>query len=450
MGDIAVPIVNNLLLMKEFILKGLRLLASRKAAAVISGVVLAVTLTYRATRRRNRLRERFSGPSRLSSPQFLPLLGYVPRSLDQFFTALEMYAETYGDIYCIKFMGMQVLVVSSPELVRQVLKERPNAYVRAFNKHNVIPIPGLLTMEGEIWKRNRRLCSPAFNEKNSDRDGATHIASDSKTDSPVGVPRFVPRMRLPPMTRNKFPWNLNPRIKNFYSSLEKLNKMWDEVTRERRAEREAGGEERFDLLDKLLHLTDEELKGNLTIFLAAGFETTAMTIAWCFYYLSLYPDVQAKARAEVDNLGHDPEDGEDLSKLPFVQPPGFFLLHECISKTTLAGEEIPPGTMVATLLHKAMICKEEGGTEFKPDRWILPNGEGIDTVRLRSHFAFGGGPRECPGKHLAIREGMMVVATILRHFDGIKANSDISKVHGRTRFVQAVEGLELKMNPRSV
>ncbi|KAF4692373.1 hypothetical protein FOZ62_004317, partial [Perkinsus olseni] len=391
----------------------------------------------------------------------------------------------------------------------------------AFNKHNVIPIPGLLTMEGEVWKRNRRLCSPAFNEKNSigmvprisqvtaklirllgslarPEDGAiiwdpakllslylldlicsTTLGKDYNFLNPDGVPRgqsneiqkafldvfdgsgYVAQLSaFPPMTRNKFPWNLNPRIKNFYSSLEKLNKMWDEVTRERRAEREAGGEERFDLLDKLLHLTDEELKGNLTIFLAAGFETTAMTIAWCFYYLSLYPDVQAKARAEVDKLGHDPEDGEDLNKLPFVeacvietlrvQPPGFFLLHECISKTTLAGEEIPPGTMVATLLHKAMICKEEGGTEFKPDRWILPNGEGIDTVRLRSHFAFGGGPRECPGKHLAIREGMMVVATILRHFDGIKANSDISKVHGRTRFVQAVEGLELKMNPRSV
>ncbi|KAF4684993.1 hypothetical protein FOZ62_027560, partial [Perkinsus olseni] len=265
---------------------------------------------------------------------------------------------------------------------------------------------------------------------------------------------------FPMLTRDKFPWNLNATLKNFYRSLKKLNKMWDEVIQERRVQRAAGAEVKLDLLDKLQHLTDEELKGNLMIFVAAGFETTAMTIAWCLYYLCLYPDIQAKARSEVDEIGHDPQDGEDLNELLFVeacvietlrvQPPGFFLLQECISKTTLAGEQIPPGTMVATLLHKAMICKEEGGTAFQPDQWILPNGQGINRARLRSHLAFGGGPRECPGKHLAIKECVVVVATILRHFDNIRANSDIGKVHGRTRFVQAVEGLELKMKPRGI
>ncbi|KAF4755337.1 hypothetical protein FOZ63_030841, partial [Perkinsus olseni] len=103
-------------------------------------------------------------------------------------------------------------------------------------------------------------------------------------------------------------------------------------------------------------------------------------------------------------------------------------------------------TMVATLLHKAMICKEEGGTAFQPDQWILPNGQGINRTRLRSHLAFGGGPRE----YLAIKECVIVVATILRHFDNIRANCDIGKVNGRTRFVQAVEGLELKMKPRGI
>ncbi|KAF4707275.1 hypothetical protein FOZ63_019975, partial [Perkinsus olseni] len=80
--------------------------------------------------------------------QFLPILGFVPKSLDHLCHALEIYADTVT--------RMDVVVVSEPELIRQVQDERPKTYIRSFNKHKIMPIPGMFNTEGEEWKRNRR------------------------------------------------------------------------------------------------------------------------------------------------------------------------------------------------------------------------------------------------------------------------------------------------------
>jgi cytochrome P450 len=49
-------------------------------------------------------------------------------------------------------------------------------------------------------------------------------------------------------------------------------------------------------------LTRPELLGQLTTFLVAGHETTAAAAAWLLYYLSLYPDIQARVYEEVKEL----------------------------------------------------------------------------------------------------------------------------------------------------
>ncbi|KAF4719395.1 hypothetical protein FOZ62_011485, partial [Perkinsus olseni] len=225
--------------------------------------------------------------------------------------------------------------------------------------------------------------------------------------------------------------------------------------------------ERHDLLDKLLHLDRDDLRGHLMTlsqtagsasvflnvvcssldlvkrnvevacrFLIAGSETTAMTVAWCLYYFCLYPDIQDKARAEVDQLGHDPQTIEDLEGLSFiecclletlrVQPVAGLLPHECVETTALDGKEIQPGTVVVVMLRKAMTALSEGGTQFKPERWLDRDGSGVDRLRARDHLGFGGGPRQCPGQSMALKEGTILLATVLRRFDRIRHSSDVS------------------------
>ncbi|KAF4680185.1 hypothetical protein FOZ60_013906 [Perkinsus olseni] len=450
---------------------------SHKAVIIATGVasVLALKVLLRLVQgAKVDLHALFGGPNR-----FLPFVGFIPKSLDHLCHALEIYADTYGGLYhivraqasvlegsiiCLRVTGMDVVVVSEPELIRQVQDERPKTYIRSFNKHKIMPVPGMFNTEGEEWKRNRRLGAPAFNDNNSDAmvpDMSEVALKLLKSLSQTGRIVWRPTEWLPLCTLDVLcvttlgndynflnpdsislgyrynevqqaiadamagagyiPWNLNPMIEKLHTGVRRLNRVCDEIISARRAEQQAGETSGTDaiLLDKLLHLDEEDLRGNLIAFLIAGSDTTAMAVSWCLYYLSLNPHIQAKARAEVDALGHDPKTKEDLNRLPYVeccvletlrlQPPGVVLLHESVRDTFLVGKPIPSGTVVITLQRKAMLARSQGGTTFKPERWFIPDSSEIDQGRVRDHLAFGGGPRQCPGQNMAIREAMTII-----------------------------------------
>ncbi|KAF4718989.1 hypothetical protein FOZ63_028027, partial [Perkinsus olseni] len=362
---------------KDLVVKCRSIFRSHGTLIFVTGVasVLALKALRFLQRTKVDLHAVFGGPN-----QFLPFVGFIPKSLSHLFYALEIYADTYGDIYHIKTLGMDVVAVSKPELVRRVQNQRPKTYVRSFNKHKIMPIPGMFNTEGEEWKRNRRLGAPAFNDKNSDamvpdmsevalklvrqlkslnQNGrivwrptewlplctldvlcVTTLGNDYNflnpgiplghrsgevqqaiADTMTGSGYAIQLSSFPWVTRDRFPWNLNSMIKKLHTGVKRLNRICDEIISGRRAEQQtaAGPVGRRDLLDKLLHLDLEDLRGNLITFLIAGSDTTAMTISWCLYYLSLNPHVQAKARAEVDALGHDPKTIADLNQLSYVE-----------------------------------------------------------------------------------------------------------------------------------
>ena len=47
------------------------------------------------------------------------------------------------------------------------------------------------------------------------------------------------------------------------------------------------------------------MQGQIFVFLAAGYETTATTLAYMSYYLALYPDIQSKLQDEIDEYFPD-------------------------------------------------------------------------------------------------------------------------------------------------
>ncbi|EER09045.1 cytochrome P450, putative [Perkinsus marinus ATCC 50983] len=481
---------------QDLMVKCRSLFRSHGALIVVTGVASIIALKALKLMKRTRvdLHALFGGPN-----HFLPVLGFIPKSVDHLCHALEIYADTYGDVYNMRIIGGDVIVVSDPELIRQVLNARPRTYIKPFNKHRIMPMEGMFNTEGEVWKRNRRLGAPAFNDINSSamipdmskvalrlirqlkslsQDGVivwrptewlplctldilcvTTLGKDYNFVNPDGVPlgRQSGELQLamdellegsgyaaqcsaiPWMTRDRFPWNLNPMIKKMHSGAKQLGRICDEIIEKRRAERDAGERaEKHDLLDKLLHLDEVDLRGNLITFLIAGSDTTAMTVAWCLYYLALYPGIQDKARAEVDGLGHDPDTIEDLDELVYVkccilealrlQPPGVLLLNECTHDTELNGHRIPSGTKVTTLLHKAMITEAQGGKNFDPERWLLPGGSSIDQARVRDHLAFGGGPRQCPGQNMAIKEAVVILTLLLRNFGSMSLTCPAASV----------------------
>ena len=67
-------------------------------------------------------------------------------------------------------------------------------------------------------------------------------------------------------------------------------------------------------------LTDQELRNEVTTFIGAGNETTAVTLAWAWYLLSKHPEAARKLHAELDTvLGGRAPSAQDLPQLPYTR-----------------------------------------------------------------------------------------------------------------------------------
>ncbi|KAL9642647.1 hypothetical protein ABK040_009726 [Willaertia magna] len=84
----------------------------------------------------------------------------------------------------------------------------------------------------------------------------------------------------------------------------------EDIINKRQQELSEGGLESNDLLSLLVEannqekgiLTKQELKSNAAIFALAGHETTSTLLQWITYELAKHPEIQEKARMEVDKV----------------------------------------------------------------------------------------------------------------------------------------------------
>lgn len=85
---------------------------------------------------------------------------------------------------------------------------------------------------------------------------------------------------------------------------------------------------------------------------------------------------------------------------------------------------------------------------LSPERWLSSDGC-FDRARAQERsLAFGAGPRRCPGSNLAMREAILILAMILRHFDNFKHTSSISSVEMKTTLSFQPANFEVSMSKR--
>jgi cytochrome P450 len=212
-------------------------------------------------------------------------------------------------------------------------------------------------------------------------------------------------------------------------------------------------------------LSDEELRGNVMTLLLAGEDTTANTIAWALHLLSLHPEVRRAARTEaIEALTAEREGGprpvalrdfESTRGLPLIEgivlealrlkPVAPLNMFTAIRETTLMGTRIPPRTLVCILKRPPATDPRHFASPdaFRPQRWLAgeaaASGAGSQSAPSsvggggrRAFMPFGGGPRFCPGRYLALLEAKMVLATTLASFELEPTGEPVGETMGMT------------------
>ncbi|CAI2326799.1 unnamed protein product [Caenorhabditis sp. 36 PRJEB53466] len=174
-------------------------------------------------------------------------------------------------------------------------------------------------------------------------------------------------------------------------------------------------------------LTSEEIVAQCFVFLVAGFDTTALSLAFTTYLLALNPQVMAKLQEEVDRECPDPEITFDqLAKLKYME----MVIKETLRlyplaapansrrcmKDTIAGEyRIEAGTYVIVNTWAVQTDPSIWGADaesFRPERW-----EGsTEQHKSGGYIPFGLGPRQCIGMRLAYMEEKLLLAHLLRKY----------------------------------
>jgi cytochrome P450 len=413
-------------------------------------------------------------PSSLPGPRsWLPgahlrALQYRPL---QFLTSL---ARDYGDASMFRIGPQQVFFFAHPDQVRDVLVTRNASFMKglALQRTKVVLGEGLLTSEGELHKRQRRLAQPAFHRERIQRYGEVMVekaarARDRWRDGEeLDVAHEMMRLTLAVVAQTLFDADVDDEADEIGAALTELMLMFPllvhplgtalirfpflpQVRRFRRAlarldrtiygiieERRRAGVDRGDLLSMLILATDVEGDGGgmsdtqlrdetMTLFLA-GHETTANALAWTLYQLARNPEVERELHRELESvLGGRLPTPADYPRLPYTEmvlaesmrlyPPAWGIGRYTLEDVQIGEWTVPRGGLV--LVSQWVTHHDErfwpDPERFEPLRFTA---EAKVARPKMAYFPFGAGPRICIGESFAWMEGVLLLATLAQQW----------------------------------
>jgi cytochrome P450 len=182
-------------------------------------------------------------------------------------------------------------------------------------------------------------------------------------------------------------------------------------------------------------IDDPQVTGNVLTMLLAGEDTTANTLAWLIHLLWQHPAELQRAVAEVRSICPPgrPATLDELAQLDHleacthesmrIKPVAPMQTMQALRETVLGDVLIEPGMLVfGAMRHdptrEALVTEADA---FKPDRWRGDGAPGEVSAKASSvkriSMPFGGGPRICPGRYLALLEIKTAMAALLANFD---------------------------------
>lgn len=403
-------------------------------------------------------------------PRGLPLIGSLHELGKHPLKFLRDMA-SHGDLVFARLGPARTYFVNHPALIEEVLMGRYRDVVKDVATRSLMPMvgSGLLTADGELWRKQRRLAAPPLQPKRIAGYIETMVSSAQRTaaslrdcevrDIHVDMGHltleiagktllgFNPRREADRIARvlddamhyfdlemrtplGMLPWHvMTPTRRKVRDGRRELEAMLLRIiARVRRSEPGAADH----MLARLTHARDEDgqpmsdrqLVDEALTLLLAGHETTALSLTYALYLLSEHPEVMSRAQSEVDAvLGARTLQAADLPRLRYLDavvretmrlyPPAYTIGREVVQTIELGGYEITKGAQL--LMSQCVVHRDSRffpePDRFNPARWLDP---AIEQLPRFAYFPFGGGPRVCIGNHFAMMEATLVLATMLQ------------------------------------
>jgi cytochrome P450 len=411
--------------------------------------------------------------SRPPGPKGAPIMGVMREFNRDQLGFIERCAQEYGDVVWMRFLYVPAIFLYHPDDVEYVLVTNPKNFIKSMslrsNFFQRLVGNGLLTSQGEEWKRARRLSQPAFHRErvasyaNVMVDYARRLASKWQGGETRDIHTDMMRLTLgivvqclfsadvshdvdevgatlkelvkPFASQATLKWILDNRLPTpTHLRFHRLAKKIDNVVYRIISERRASGKDKGDLLSMLLaardedgsQMSDRQLRDEVMTLFLAGHETTALTLAWSWYLLGTHPEAERKFHAELDEvLGDRAPTAADLPRLKFTEqiakesmrlyPPAYGLGREAIDDCEIGGYHVPKGTQVFMFQWATQRDPRfyDEPLAFKPERWTE---DFVERLPKYAYFPFGGGPRACIGAAFAMMEIVLCLATIGQKF----------------------------------
>jgi cytochrome P450 len=400
-----------------------------------------------------------------------PAEGFDLGGSDESLARLRRYFAQYGDCYRVFAPGRGVYnyVINHPDDIKRVLLSNHRNYTKGegMDRVKILLGNGIMTSEGDFWRRQRRMMQPSFHRRVIDQFSAlirevndkfaARWAEKAARGEAINLSDDTSELTLEIVLRSIFGSDLERLEKQFGANpfevvakeqnrdlkfafrFRSLTKLVAELINRRRQT----PEEHFDFLEMLMAsrdretdepMSDKELIDEVLTLIVAGHETTAAALTWTWYLIGRHPQTAERLQAEADRTSPDQTLGLDAAEsLRFTHqvlqealrlyPPGWLITRRTLEADELGGFAIPARTDVFIspyMLHRHPAFWSEP-EEFRPERFA---GADAEERHRFSYIPFAVGPRHCIGENIAMFEMLVHVHTMSRRFRLTRAGDE--------------------------
>lgn len=405
----------------------------------------------------------------------VPLSKFIKHSLEILKNPLPFHHQNFeeqGDVFRLKIgFKNSVVFVRDATLAEYVLQKNQKNYTKSKIQTEDLAKyvgKGLLTSEGEHWKKQRKLIQPAFHKKQLENlleSIKSAILSEYKKITPNQVIDIFPilndlafqtvvkslfssaanqedinrlqyiteqaqKMLVKELRQPYLGWwfNLSGEIKKHIDLTNEARQILKRIVNERRA----SNVKEDDLLDMLLDakyddgtsMEEEQLIDEILILFTAGHETTSNALTFTTQLLALHPEWQDKIYNERKELKSESQDLMDLvSKSKVCQqvleeamrlyPPAYFIDRVNIEPDHFNGLDFEAGSNLLFSVYEI----HRHPKLWKQPKAFLPERFNEGSRKFSSqYFPFGAGPRKCIGNNFAMFEMIIAVSELVSNY----------------------------------